>query len=223
MPDAHLRYVESKGAQGFLRAIVPFGKTGGDGDASLTMSWFDKISAISLTTIVILVAIFDLRERRIPNLIVFPAALLGIALNSFESGLAGFIFSIKGLAIGFGLLLIPYLVKGMKAGDVKFIMAIAAFVGGAGIVRVLLITLLCYPVLAIVAVVREGKFRVTWLRFRRILFNFLGFFVSSLKLYAMLLESYDDESIASATTPFGVAIAAGTLIALYSEFLKTIL
>lgn len=187
------------------------------------MNWFDKIPAVSLTVIVILVAIFDLRERRIPNLIVFPAALLGIALRCFESGLAGFIFSLKGIGLGFCLLLIPYLVKGMKAGDVKFMMAIGSFVGGAGIVRVLLITLLCYPALAIVAVLREGKLKVTWLRFRRILFNFLGFFVSSLKLYAMRLESADDEQVASATTPFGVAIAAGTLIALYSDFLKSIL
>lgn len=187
------------------------------------MSWFDKISAVSLTVMVILVAIFDLRERRIPNLIVFPAALLGVSIHTLESGFGGLIFSLKGLGLGFCLLLIPYLVKGMKAGDVKFMMAIGSFVGGAEIVRVLLITLLCYPVLAIIAVVREGKARVTWLRFRRILFNFLGFFASSLKLYAMRLESSDDESVASATTPFGVAISAGTLISIYSGFLKSII
>lgn len=198
-------------------------QSGGDGNVNFTMSWFDTISAISLTIIVILVAIFDLRERRIPNLIVFPAALLGILINSGKANFEGFLFSLKGLAIGFCLLLIPYLVKGMKAGDVKFLMAIGTFVGGAGIVRVLLITLLCYPVLAFVAVMREGKLGITWLRFRRILFNFLGFFVSSLKLYAVRLESLDNESIASATTPFGVAIAAGTLIAVYSGFLKSIL
>lgn len=196
---------------------------GGDGNLNFTMSWFDTISAISLTIVVSLVAIFDLRERRIPNLIVFPAVLLGILINSAKANFEGFLFSLKGLTIGFCLLLIPYLVKGMKAGDVKFMMAIGAFVGGAGIVRVLLITLLCYPVLAFIAVMREGKLEITWLRFRRILFNFLGFFVSSLKLYAVRLESLDNESIASATTPFGVAIAVGTLIAVYSEFLKSIL
>lgn len=187
------------------------------------MSWLDKISTISLTTIVILVAISDLRERRIPNLIVFPATLFGIAIHLLKSEMEGVIFSIKGLAIGFCLLLIPYLVKGMKAGDVKFLMAIGAFVGGAEIVRVLLITLLCYPVLAIIAVIRDGKVQVTWLRLRRIVFNFLGFFVPSLKLYAMHLDSSDDLTVMSATTPFGVAIAAGTLISLYSGFLKSIL
>jgi hypothetical protein len=87
----------------------------------------------------------------------------------------------------------------------------------------MLITVLCYPLFAAFVVIREGKLAVTWLRFRRVLFNFLGFFVSSLKLYALKLESSDDESVASATTPFGVAIAAGTLISIYTGFLKSII
>jgi prepilin peptidase CpaA len=169
------------------------------------------------------VAIFDLRERRIPNFLVFPAALAGVILNSFGNGLSGLLFAAKGLGLGFGLLLIPYLVKGMMAGDVKFAMAIGAFVGAAGIARILLVTILCYPLFASIAVIREKKLGVTWLRFRRIFFNFSGFFVPSLKLYAMQLESRDDESIASATTPFGVALAAGTLISIYTGFLKQLI
>lgn len=187
------------------------------------MGWFEEISAISLTVIVVAVAVFDLRERRIPNLIVFPASLLGLAIHTLASGWGGLLFALKGFGLGFALLLIPYLVKGMKAGDVKFVMAIGSFVGAAAIVRVLLITLLCYPLLAAIVVIRERKLGVTWLRFRRILFNFLGFFVSGFRLYAMRLENLDDESISSATTPFGVAIAVGTLIAIYSGFLKSIL
>ncbi len=187
------------------------------------MGWLEHVSAVSLTLIVVVVAIFDLRERRIPNLIVFPASLLGLLINSLEFGWLGFLFALKGLGFGFALLFIPYLVKGMKAGDVKFVMAIGSFVGAASILRVLLITLLCYPALAAIVVIRDRKLAVTWLRFRRILFNSIGFFVSSFRLYAMRLENLDDESIASATTPFGVAIAAGTLISIYTGFLKAIL
>ncbi|MFN0111470.1 MAG: prepilin peptidase [Blastocatellia bacterium] len=177
----------------------------------------------SLTVIVLAVAIFDFRERRIPNLIVFPASLLGVFIHVFESGWAGFLFSLKGMGLGFAILLVPYLVKGMKAGDVKFLMAIGAFVGASAIIRIFLITLLCYPIFAAIVIIREGKLRVTWLRFRRILFNFFGFFVDGFRLYALRLENSDDESVASATTPFGVAIAVGTLIAIYTGVLKSIL
>ncbi|MBS1788961.1 MAG: prepilin peptidase [Acidobacteria bacterium] len=187
------------------------------------MSWPEWSSIVSLTVLVVAVAIFDLRERRIPNFIVMPASLIGLSVHWFDSGWAGLAFSLKGIGIGFVILLIPYLVKGMKAGDVKFMMAIGSFVGATSIIRVLLITLLCYPVLAAIMVIRQGKLKVTWLRFRRILFNFLGFFVVSLRLYAVRLESLDDKSVASATTPFGVAIAIGALISIYTGFLKSIL
>ena len=54
----------------------------------------------------------------------------------------------------------------------------------------------------------------------RVLLNFLGFFIPGLKLYAIRLEKRDDNSIPSVTTPFGVAIAAGALIAVYTNFLR---
>lgn len=186
------------------------------------MIWLDKVSALALTILVLSVAIFDMRERRIPNVLVFPATLLGLALHSWGDGVNGFLFALKGIGLGFALLLIPYLVKGMKAGDVKFLMAIGAFTGAAGITRVFLLTVLCYPVMAVIVVIRERKLSLTWLRFRRVLFNFMGFFMPGLKLYALNLESRDDATIASATTPFGVAIAAGALIAVYTGFLKSL-
>ncbi|MBP6821183.1 MAG: prepilin peptidase [Acidobacteria bacterium] len=190
--------------------------------AGFATGWLALGSVFSLTLIVVVVAVFDLRERRIPNLIVFPASLLGLCINGLGGGVEGLLFGLKGLGFGFALLFIPYMVKGMKAGDVKFVMAIGSFVGAAGIIRVLLITLLCYPILAAIVVIRESKLAVTWLRFRRILFNFSGFFVSSFRLYAMRLENSDDESVASATTPFGVAIAIGALISIYTRLLISI-
>ncbi|MCI0662966.1 MAG: hypothetical protein L0220_18005, partial [Acidobacteria bacterium] len=132
----------------------------------------------------------------------------------------GLIFGLKGIGLAFLLLLIPYMVGGMKAGDVKFLMAIGAFTGAIDVVRALLATLLCYPLFAAFAVIKEGKLKITWLRFRRVLWNFLGFFLPSVKLYAIHLDGQDDKSIASVRTPFGVAIALGTMIAIFTGFLQ---
>src|SRR5215831_14832161 len=173
-----------------------------------------------LTAFVIAVSIFDIRERRIPNLLVFPASLIGLTLNMILYGWKGLGFGLEGLATGFALLFIPYLVGGMKAGDVKFLAAIGAFTGATDVARALLATLLCYPLFAAIAVIREKKLNLTWLRFRRVLLNFLGFFIPGLKLYAIRLEKRDDKSIPSVTTPFGVAVAVGTLIAVYTNFLR---
>ncbi len=184
------------------------------------MDWLAKAPVILVTALVIAVSIFDLRERRIPNALVFPGALLGVGVNVWLRGWTGLGFGLKGLAAGFCLLILPYAVGGMKAGDVKFLSAIGAFLGATDVVRVLLATLLCYPLLAVVAVIREKKARLTWLRFRRVFFSFLGFFLPPMKFYATKLEARDDAAVASVTTPFGVAIAAGTLIAVYTGFLR---
>jgi prepilin peptidase CpaA len=176
--------------------------------------------AWSLTALVIAVSVFDLRERRIPNVIVFPAALIGLALNLIFKGWEGLGFGLKGLAVGFALLFIPYLVGAMKAGDVKFLAAIGAFAGANDVIRALLLTLLIYPLFAVVAVLRERKLTLTWLRFRRVFLNFLGAFIPGLKLYAVRLDARDDKTVSSVTTPFGVAIAAGTLVAIYTNFLR---
>ena len=179
-----------------------------------------EIFAWSVTLLVIAVSIFDLRERRIPNFIVFPAALLGLALSLIFKGWEGLGFGLKGLAVGFALLFVPYLVGGMKAGDVKFLAAIGAFVGVTDVIRALLLTLLVYPLFAVIAVIREKKLTLTWLRFRRVLLNFLGVFVPGLKIHANRLDARDDKTVSSVTTPFGVAIAVGTLIAIYTNFLR---
>lgn len=185
----------------------------------LAADWLTYISTTAVTALVLAVAVFDLRARRIPNFLVFPAVIFGLALNA-SSGWHGFWFGLKGLGLGFALLLLPYIFGGMKAGDVKFLAAIGSFVGAVGIVRVFLATVLCYPLLAIVPVLRERKLRLTLLRFGRIFFNFLGFFLPGFKLYAQGFEARDDSEVPSVRTPFGVAIAVGTLIALYTNFLR---
>lgn len=171
---------------------------------------------LGLTVLVVVVAIFDGKFRRIPNRIVFPAMLIGSISHLGWPGELGRAAGAIGIAVGFLLLLFPYAAGGMKAGDVKLLMAIGAFIGGWGVVEVLLVTLLCYPPLALFAVIRERKGRLTWLRFRRVLFNFLGLFLPVLKLYAIRLESLDDSSIPSVTTPFGVALAVGTVLTQYA-------
>jgi prepilin peptidase CpaA len=177
------------------------------------------LAVIALTVGVIAVAWFDVRERRIPNAIVFPAALGGLALNAAR-GWEGLWFGGQGLALGFALLFVPYLLRTMSAGDVKFLAAIGAFVGSSGIVRVLLLTLLAYPLLALGFTIQQRKVQLTLKRFVRLTSRLFGVFIPPLRLYAAQLAASDDPAIASAMTPFGLAISIGTLLALYTNFLR---
>lgn len=186
------------------------------------MANFDRIAllaASALTLVAVLAAWFDLRERRIPNLLVFPATLIGLILNA-SHGWDGLWFSTKGFALGIALLFIPYLLRVMGAGDVKLLASTGAFVGASDVMRVLLLALLAYPVLALGFLIHQRKLKLTLVRFGQLLLRLLGIFFPPLKLYAAQLEAMDNPQIASATSPFGVAISIGTLLALYTQLLK---
>ncbi len=74
-------------------------------------------------------AVFDLRLHRIPNYITVPAALLGLAYHGLMPGGFGLLSSLAGFAIGFGLLLLPWLLGGGGMGDVKLLAALGAWLG----------------------------------------------------------------------------------------------
>jgi prepilin peptidase CpaA len=82
------------------------------------------------TLIVLAVATFtDLRNRRIPNWLVLPFLVAGIAASTWLHGWHGLGQSFSGL--GLGLLLYGFLfwMGGMGAGDVKLAAAIGAWIG----------------------------------------------------------------------------------------------
>lgn len=74
----------------------------------------------------LVVAIIDLEHRLIPNRLVYPGMALALLLSPLWPGL-GLLRALAGGAVGFIVLLIPYLLSrgGMGAGDVK----LAALVG----------------------------------------------------------------------------------------------
>ena len=49
-----------------------------------------------------------------------------------QSGWEGFFGSLAGIAIGFAVLILPYLMGILGAGDVKLLMGIGAWIGGHG-------------------------------------------------------------------------------------------
>ena len=71
----------------------------------------------------------DLKTHKIPNYLTFGAALAGLAYNLIFHGLGGLGDGILGMLLGFGLLIVPYLMGGMGAGDVKALAALGAWLG----------------------------------------------------------------------------------------------
>jgi prepilin peptidase CpaA len=75
------------------------------------------------------IAVWDLKSRRIPNYLTFGGALAGLGFQLGFHGLPGLFEGLAGLGVGLIILLVPYLLGGMGAGDVKAAAALGAWLG----------------------------------------------------------------------------------------------
>ena len=88
-------------------------------------------------------AVGDWRTRRIPNYLTLGGALAGLVFQTIIGGWSGLIHGLLGLILGFALLILPYILGGMGAGDVKALAALGAWLGPRGCFSVF-----CYMALA---------------------------------------------------------------------------
>ena len=152
---------------------------------------------ILLVILLLICAYTDFKHRKIYNMVLLPALLLGFALNLWENGLIGYKESLLGMLLGAALLLIPYFMGGMGAGDVKLLAAIGA-IGGIGFVfQVFVFTALVGGLMALIAALKSGTLMLTLIR------------AANPRVTGNL-----NEQVGSATIPYGLAIAAGGLMAL---------
>jgi len=101
----------------------------------------EKLSAIAFL-ITLIGGVHDLLSKRIPNWLTLPSIVIGIALQIYNSGLAGGIDSILAVVLAFILYFPIHAVGKMGAGDVKLLMAGGAFLGWKGTLFVAAVAIL---------------------------------------------------------------------------------
>jgi len=100
--------------------------------------------------------VLDLRTRMLPNWLTVPAFVAALVFHGATGGLSGLGTSLAGFAIGFGILLVLWLIGGGGGGDVKLMGAIGAWIGPGLTVIVFLATV----VIAVAVVVTVFVWKV---------------------------------------------------------------
>lgn len=147
--------------------------------------------------------ITDLRWRRIPNWLSYPAIPCAILLHALAGGWRGAMQSLAGAALGLGILLPFVLIRSLGGGDWKLVGALGAFFGWEKLITVLIWTLLINGLMALIMIIWTKRIRQT----ARNIGRMFGAF-SHLHLPG------DDLSIdnpQAAKVPFGIAAAIAVL------------
>src|SRR5688500_1225377 len=82
-----------------------------------------------LVPLAVAVIYYDVRFRRIPNVLVLAALIAGLAINISLNGAPGALSSVGGFAVAFIPMFLMHVFGAMGAGDVKLFAAIGAVVG----------------------------------------------------------------------------------------------
>jgi len=151
----------------------------------------------------------DLRERRIPNLITVPGFLLGLSLGVLVEG--GFpVMALTGSILGL-VVALPFLaLGGIGGGDAKLLIAVGAFVGPGGLFSVVLYGAVVGGLLALGSAARRGALRPVLINSGKL---FLSLATMGQHGERISLDSPEAHSI-----PYGVAIAAGTVVTWFLPF-----
>jgi Flp pilus assembly protein protease CpaA len=164
---------------------------------------------LAIIAVTLIAAFFDLKIRRIPNWLIGVGVFLGVLFN----GLAGFsqLFqSIAGFVVAIVVLLLPFALGWIGAGDVKLFGAIGALLGLRWLPRVFFYSALAAGLIAggclISSLSGRVRLKELWL---------------DVKLTLLSMGQVIPEPIHKRThggsVPWGVAFSVGTIIAYYFD------
>jgi len=154
--------------------------------------------------VLVLCAYWDLKYRRIPNWATLPGVAVGLGLSLVLGGWFGLKSSGLGLVVGFGALLVLFVLGWMGGGDVKLMAAVGALKGYPFVVSALFYSL--------VAGVLIGVALVLWRRTALRTFGSLFFVIGS--RVSRQIPKQDIDPKQTQQIPFGLAIVLGTVWAL---------
>lgn len=162
---------------------------------------------ITLSIVVFAAAVTDLRSRRIPNWLTFPALPAGLTAQAvFGDGLLA---GVLGAIAAFAPMLLLFAIGARGAGDVKLFTAAGAFTGVRSILPLFVIVALVGGAAALIVAMRSNALRPVLASTGLILTALIQ------GRWAEFRERSSLERPDALRLPYGVVIATGTLLYLW--------
>ena len=159
-----------------------------------------------VTAILIVAAVIDGIQLKVPNWITFPMIVSGWIFGAAYFGWAGLGWSLVGTVVGLCLLMPAYAIGGMGAGDVKLLAGVGAWVGGMVTFYAFCVSAILGGVIAVGMVLCQRA----WKKHRNQFWSIFGE-IMTIRDPNQLSAIAADRKSTMLLLPYGIPIAIGTI------------
>ena len=171
-----------------------------------------QIAAVILVPGVMLASWIDFRYRKVPNWLNLPLILVGLITQGVFHGWSGLGMGLLGMLLGFGLLIIPWLMHAMGAGDVKLMAAIGVWLGPLLTFRAFCVGAILAGVIAVAMIIIGRKFWQAYMN--------LGLIMTKMRSLKTAFSDFGSVQALKSTSqllPYGVPLSIGALLVMFSR------
>lgn len=187
---------------------------------------FKYIIIFILIILLIMAAFYDVTKKKIPNFLTFPVIFIGLILNITMNGLNGLMFSLYGFLFGLAIFFIPFALGLMGAGDVKLMAAVGALIGWKITALSTLFSAAAGFIVGFAYLIYKKSifryFRKYFVPILRIILTNINFSDGNILGNKLKKYAYFNEAMSGVNEklyiPYGLAIAFGTLFALWGTY-----
>jgi len=172
------------------------------------LTYWDVTCAILIPG-VLLASWIDYAQRRVPNWLNAALIVTGFVVQGWFHGWSGLAMGLGGMLVGFGVLIVPWLMHGMGAGDVKLMAAIGVWFGPWMTLMSFALGGLIGGVIAVVMILAAGKLREAYAN--------LGVIMLKVRSWNNAFGEFGSAKSFGSTSqllPYGVPLTIGSLIVL---------
>ncbi|MGO8897459.1 MAG: prepilin peptidase [Isosphaeraceae bacterium] len=163
-----------------------------------------------VSAVLVVAAVIDGRQLRVPNWLTFPFALGGLVFTAWYGGREALLWSLgsslMGIGVGLVLLLPLYAIGGMGAGDVKLMAGVGAWLGPVLTFWAFVSTALVGGLLGVAMIVASGNVIHHWVMLQTIVHEIL-----TIRNPVELAERADQRKKTMMLLPYGIPIAIGSI------------
>ena len=173
---------------------------------------FWQVTCAILIPGVLLASWIDFSQRRVPNELNLALILVGLTVQGLFFGWGGLVTGTLGLLTGLGLLIVPWLMNGMGAGDVKLMAAIGVWLGPLLTFYSFALGAVLGGLAAVVMILSTGRLRMACAN--------LGVILAKCSNPGTAFSEFGSAKSFGSTSqllPYGVPLTGGTLIILAAK------